>query len=103
FEDPNVPHAEETVDPMRDIETINLELMFSDLGMIEKRITRIGSQIQKTRGAERELAERELAVLKRLQEALENDQPIREVIDEIDPDDQKLIRGFGFLTEKPLL
>ena len=103
FEDPNVPHPEGSVDPMRDIETLNLELMFSDLGLIEKRIGRIESQIQKTRGAERELAERELDVLNRLRAALERDQPIREIIDEIDPDDHKLIRGFGFLTEKPLL
>ena len=103
FEDANVPHPEETVDPMRDIETLNLELMFSDLGLIEKRIARINSQIQKTRGAEREIAERELAVLNRLKDALENEQPIREVVDEIDPDDYKLVRGFGFLTEKPLL
>jgi len=103
FEDPNVPHAEETVDPMRDIETLNMELMFSDLGLIEKRITRIESQIQKTRGAEREAAERELALMKKLREALENEQPLREIVDDLDPDDAKILRGFGFLTEKPLL
>lgn len=103
FADPNVPHPEETVDPMRDIETLNMELLFSDLGLIEKRIARIESQIQKTRGAERELAERELALMRKLLAALENDQPIREVVDDLDPDDAKLLRGFGFLTEKPLL
>jgi GTP-binding protein YchF len=103
FEDPNVPHAEETVDPMRDIETLNMELMFSDLGLVEKRITRIESQIQKTRGAERELAERELALMKKLRGALENEQPLREIVDDLDPDDAKILRGFGFLTEKPLL
>jgi GTP-binding protein YchF len=103
FEDPNVPHSEETVDPMRDIETLNMELMFSDLGLIEKRIARIESQIQKTRGAEREMAERELALMKKLLSALESEQAIREVIDDLDPDDAKMLRGFGFLTAKPLL
>jgi GTP-binding protein YchF len=103
FDDPNVPHPEETVDPLRDIETLNMELLFSDLGLIEKRIARIESQIQKTRGADRELAERELALMRKLLDALENDQPIREVVDDLDPDDDKLLRGFGFLTEKPLL
>ena len=103
FDDPNVPHPEETVDPLRDIETLTMELLFSDLGLIEKRIARIESQIQKTRGADRELAERELALMRKLLDALENDQPIREVVNELDPDDAKLLRGFGFLTEKPLL
>jgi len=103
FEDPNVAHSEETVDPLRDIETIDLELMFSDLGLIEKRIVRIESQLGKMRGPEKEVNERELAVLKVLKEALENEQPLREVIDDIDPDEYKLVRGFGFLTAKPLL
>ncbi len=88
---------------MRDIETLNMELMFSDLGLIEKRIARIESQIQKTRGAEREMAERELALMKKLLAALESERPIREVIDDLDPDDAKMLRGFGFLTAKPLL
>lgn len=103
FEDPNVPHPEETVDPMRDIETLNMELLFSDLSLIEKRIARIEAQYNKTRGPERELADRELNLLKTLLAALENDQPIRKIVDDLDPDDFKLLRGFGFLTEKPLL
>jgi len=103
FEDPNVAHSEETVDPLRDIETINLELLFSDLGLIEKRIQRIESQLGKMRGPEKDINERELAVLVVLKDAIENDTPLRNVIDEIDPDDYKLVRGFGFLTAKPLL
>lgn len=103
FEDANLPHIEETVDAMRDIETLNLELQFSDLGMVEKRISRIEGQIQKTRGGERELAERELGLMKKLLAALEGDQPIREIVDDLEPYDAKLLRGFGFLTEKPLL
>ena len=103
FEDPNVPHSEETVDPLRDIETLNLELLFSDLALIEKRIRRIESQLGKMRGPEKEINERELGVLAVFKTALENDQPLREVVDEIDPEDYKLVRGFGLLTAKPLL
>lgn len=103
FEDSNVPHPEESVNPMRDIETLGMELMFSDLALIEKRIARIESQMNKTRGAEREAAERELALMKKLQTALENEQPIRELVDELDDDELKILTGFGFLTQKPLL
>lgn len=101
FEDPQVPHPEGTVDPLRDIETMNLELMFSDLGLIEKRLQRIQSAMGKLRGPEREANEREATTLTRLREALETGTPIREV--ELDEDEEKMLRGFGFLTAKPLL
>ena len=101
FDDPAVPHPEGSVDPLRDIETMNLELSFSDLGLIEKRLVRLEAGIPKLRGAEREMNEREFAVLKQLHAALEEGTPIREV--ELQPEDEKLLRGFGFLTAKPLL
>ena len=103
FEDPNVPHAQETVDPLRDIETLNLELMFSDLAIIDKRLQRLGSQIPKMRGAEREAFEREQVVMGKLKAALETDTPLREIVPDFDADDAKILRGYGFLTEKPLL
>jgi GTP-binding protein YchF len=103
FEDPNVPHSEESVNPIRDIETLNLELAFSDLGLIEKRIARIESQLNKMRGPEKEINERELAVLKVFKETIESDKPLRDVVDDIDPEEYKLVRGFGFLSAKPLL
>jgi GTP-binding protein YchF len=101
FDDPAVPHPEGSVDPLRDIETMNLELSFSDLGLIEKRLVRLEAGIPKLRGAEREMNEREFAVLKQLRAALEEGTPIRDV--ELQPEDEKLLRGFGFLTAKPLL
>lgn len=101
FDDPASPHPEGSIDPLRDIETINLELMFSDLGLIEKRLPRLEAGIPKLRGSEREANEREAEVLGRLKQVLEDGTPIREV--ELDPDDEKILRGFGFLTAKPLL
>ncbi len=103
FEDPNVAHAEETIDPLRDIETLNLELLFSDLALVDKRLQRIASQLPKLRGPEREATEREQVVMTRLKAALEADTPLREVVQDMDPDDAKILRGFGFLTSKPLL
>lgn len=103
FLNPDVPHPDELVDPFRDIETLNLELHFSDLALIDKRLQRLVAQIPKTRGQERETFEREQVVLTRLKAALEADTPLREVVPQLDPDDAKLLRGFGFLTAKPLL
>jgi GTP-binding protein YchF len=101
FDDPAAPHPEGSVDPLRDIETMNLELAFSDLGVIEKRLQRLQAAIPKLRGVERETNEREAAALTRLRDALEAGTPIREV--DLDPEDERLLRGFGFLTQKPML
>lgn len=103
FEDPNVPHPEETVDVQRDIETLELELAFSDAALIDKRIGRIESQIGKTRGAEREALDRELVLMRKLYASLDANVPLREVVGDLDEDELKLLRGFGFLTAKPLL
>jgi ribosome-binding ATPase len=101
FDDPSVPHPEESVDPLRDIETLQLELTFSDLSLIEKRLARIKESFNKLRGAEREANEQEAVVLERLRDALESGTPIREV--NLTPEQDRRIRGFGFLTQKPLL
>jgi GTP-binding protein YchF len=103
FEDPNVPHTEEAVDPARDIETINLEFQFNDLSTIERRLTRIASQLPKLQGREKEATEREQVLMERLKETLEADIPLREIVGDLDPEDEKVLRGFGFLTAKPLL
>lgn len=103
FENPNVPHTQETVDSARDIETINLELLFSDLALIEKRIVRIESQVGKSRGPEREALDRELILMKKLLLAVEADTPLRRIVHDLDEDEMRMFRGFGFLTAKPML
>ncbi len=103
FQDADLPHPDGSVDPVRDIETLSLELTFSDLGIIDKRLQRLVAQIPKLKGAEREVYEREQVVMTQLKEALENDIPLREVIGTLEPDDRKNLRGFGLLTSKPLL
>jgi GTP-binding protein YchF len=103
FDDPNHPHSDGTVDPVRDIEAINLELMFSDLSIVDKRLQRVVQQIPKMKGAEREAYEREQRLMEYLKSTLEEDVPLREIIHQIEPDDLKLLRGFGLLTAKPML
>ena len=98
FEDEFVPHVDGSVNPKRDIETINLELAFADLQIIEKRRGRINSELRVKKAPE---LEHELAVLERCKEALEENIPLREI--EISPEDEKAIRGYGFLTQKPTL
>ncbi len=101
FEDPNVPHPQDTVNPQRDIETVDLELAFSDMAIIERRLQRLNGEIGKTAGKERELRVQERDVLLRLQTALESDTPLRDV--DITPDEEKMLRGYQFLSAKPIL
>lgn len=103
FDDDAIPHPEGSVDPARDIETMNLELAFSDLAIVDKRLQRVMQQLPKMKGTEREAYERELKVMERLKGALEADRPLREMVGDLDDDDQKLLRGFGLLTVKPML
>lgn len=96
-----LPEGTEGVDPLRDAESVMLELAFSDLGIIERRLERLKGEIQKTKGPERELREREQVVLTRIGPALEEGKHIRDL--GLNEDDEKVIRNFGFLTAKPML
>jgi GTP-binding protein YchF len=101
FEDSSVPHPEESIDPRRDIESVDLELAFSDLAIIERRLQRLSAEIGKMSTKERELRTAERDTLARLQAALEQGQPIREVV--LSDEEERLIRGYQFLTAKPML
>jgi GTP-binding protein YchF len=101
FEDPAVPHPEGSVDPARDIAALDLELAFADLALIERRLERLAAELRSQKAGERGAGEREQALLLRLKSALENEQPIRTL--GLSEDDERLIAGFRFLTQKPLL
>jgi len=98
FDDPGVPHSEGGVNPARDVDLFELEMMFSDLAVVEKRLDRLGKDLKKVRNSELEL---ELRVLERFKAALEAEQPLREV--SLTGDEAKRVRGFTFLSAKPLL
>ncbi len=102
FDDSNIPHPEGSVNPIRDIQTMELELAFSDLGIIEKRLLKLDDSIKKTRpGPEREAYVFEKEVMTKLNEALSNDIPLRDL--DLNEEEIKAIRGYQFLTLKPLL
>jgi ribosome-binding ATPase len=101
FDDPAVPHPEGSVDAWRDLERLDLEFVLADLAITERRLERLGTSGRHGTPAEREANEREEAILVRLGEALSAGRPIRDV--HLEPDEEKAIRGFRFLTEKPVL
>lgn len=101
FEDESVPHPEGSVDLARDVESVDLELAFSDLAIIERRLTRLNAEIGKMSSKERELRLAERDLLVRLQAELESGTPIRDVT--MSDEEERLVRGYQFLTLKPLL
>src|SRR5256885_14392415 len=97
FDDPAIPHVGEN-DPLRDIKNVDFDLVVSDLGQVEKRIERLQKDLK--RGKTPEL-EKENDLLQRCKAHLETEKPLREM--EINADDKKRIRGFMFLSQKPIL
>jgi GTP-binding protein YchF len=98
FDDPSVPHEAGSVDPLRDLENVELELILSDLVVIEKRLERLDKDRKKMKAPE---LDREFEVLERAKAVLEANQPLRQM--ELSAEDEKRIRGFQFLSQKPML
>ena len=101
FRDESVAHPEGTVDAHRDVASVNLELAFADMAMLQRRDERLEIEVRSARAGEREAGERELALVRRLREALDGETPLREQT--ISPDERRLISGYQLLTDKPLL
>lgn len=97
FEDESIPHVG-PIDPLRDIKNVEFDLMVSDLTQIEKRLERLEKDLKKMRSPE---FEKENSLLLRSKEALEAEKPLREL--EMTAEEKKLIRGFQFLSQKPVL
>jgi len=98
FENEAIPLEGGTVDPRRDIENVELELILSDLAVAEKRLERLEKDIKKQKNP---ALEREFQVLGVCKAALEKQTPLRDVA--LTPEDAKAIRGFTFLSRKPML
>ena len=97
FEDTNVIHVDGSVDPLRDIETINLELIFSDLEVLERRLSKVSkaARMDKT-------CAKELALLERIKEHLESGKPAK-TMEADDEDERALLREYNLLTYKPFI
>lgn len=97
-----VPHPEGSIDPERDLRIIQDELTLSDMSLIERRLERLRERAGKGGSPqEREANAREMALLERLWQALESGRALRD--EPLTPDEARMIRGYGFLTQKPLL
>ena len=95
------PHPSGSVDPARDVEQLDLEFILADLAMVDRRLERLQATGRHGTPAEREANEREGELLARLKPALEAGRPIRDEL--LEPDEEKALRGFRFLTQKPVL
>jgi GTP-binding protein YchF len=98
FPDEMVPHEKGSVEPARDLEDVDTELILSDLVVVEKRMERLEKDRKKIKSPD---LDREFELLERCKETLENNTPLRNL--EISDEDEKRIRGFQFLSLKPIL
>ena len=98
FESDTVPHEKGSVDPLRDLEDIETELILSDLVVVEKRMERVDKDRKKIKSPD---LDHEFDVLLRCKAALEDNRPLRAL--DFTADEEKRIRGFQFLSQKPVL
>ena len=98
FESDTVPHEKGSVDPLRDFEDVETELILSDLVVVEKRMERVDKDRKKAKSPD---LDKEFALLERLKAELEADRALRGL--EFSEEDEKRIRGFQFLSLKPML
>src|SRR6266566_1760286 len=98
FESDTVPHEKGSVDPLRDFEDVEMELILSDLVVVEKRMERVDKDRKKIKSPD---LDKEFALLERLKSELEANRPLREL--DFNDEEEKRIRGFQFLSQKPML
>ncbi len=98
FQDDTIPHEKGSIDPIRDLDDVDMELILSDLVVVEKRMERLEKDRKKIKSPE---LDKEFELLERCKQALEVNTPLRAL--EFSPEDEKRIRGFQFLSLKPVL
>ena len=101
FEDENVSHPAGSVNPLRDIATMDAELLLNDLIAVERKLERLADERKKGGGREKSAIEREMVLFERFKDALGREIPLREI--ELTAEEEKTLSGFGFLTRKPML
>ena len=98
FENKNIIHVENDVDPIRDIEIINVELILADLEVVENRLSRIGKKAAMSKDKE---TIKEVELLNKVKENLIKNFPLRRM--EFDKEELKILKPFNFLTLKPII
>jgi len=100
FEDENIPHPSGSVDPQRDLNAMEGELLLNDMVAVERKLERLKDE-RKKGGTDKVLNERQTSLFERLFEILSQEIPLRDA--EISAEDEKQLSGFGLLTRKPIL
>ena len=98
FDDGKIIHVEGNIDPIRDIETVNLELAIADLEVINNRLERVAKKARTTKNKDDVL---EAEILERAKKALEENIPLRQL--NLSKDEKKIIKSYSFLTLKPII
>ena len=101
FEDPSVPHVLDRIDHIADAEAMLDDLAFVDLQIIERRMDRLTGSLKGAKTTERQAIEREITLLKRLSDALEDGTGVAD--QQMTSDERKAVVGFGLLTTKPVV
>ena len=98
FDDTNIIHVEDVVDPIRDVEIIELELILSDLEIVDNRLNKIGKKATMSKDKE---IQKEATLLTKLKESLEKNISIRKM--DLTEDEEKIIKPYNLLTGKPII
>ena len=101
FQNPAVPHIQGSIDPLRDIAALDMELTFSDVVILERRLERLDTELKGAKAQERDRINRESALLDNIKERLLQETPLRE--QELTDDEKKRVSAFQLLTAKPML
>jgi len=101
FKDDKVPHPEGSIEPKRDIASLDLELAISDLAIMERRLDKLETSLKAAKGAERESYLKEQALLQKIKPDLEKDTPIR--LQGLAKEELKMLANYQFLSAKPML
>ncbi len=101
FEDETVPHPEGSIDPARDVNTLDTEFLLADLMVIEKRIERLNEEMRKGKPMNKAAYETEMELLGGFKQQLDNLQPLRDL--EVSEEEMKTVRGYGLLSLKPMM
>jgi ribosome-binding ATPase len=101
FKDDSLPHPDGSLDVARDIEAMNMELAFSDLAILEKRLEKMETSLKSAKANERAGIQKEQELMAKIKAELEKDIPIREM--QLTADEIKSLSNYQFLTAKPLL
>ncbi|HAL17880.1 MAG TPA: redox-regulated ATPase YchF [Anaerolineaceae bacterium] len=101
FEDDNIPHPQISINPARDLAAMDGEFILNDLIAAERKLERLAEERKKGAGRDRATIDREIVLFERLQAALNDEIPLRDM--DISADEEKMLSGFGFLSRKPVL